>query len=568
MTEMDSEVSAIWHLLLDSGLASDEQLQEVLEEHDRTGKPFNEVLYNFGIIEETALLQMIADNLGSEFIDVNSTVLDPDLLRDVPSNVARMYSILPIREEFGTLFVAASEPMNFRMIDELGYVLGREVQVCVGKPEDIQSAIEHHYPEHTGDSMADVISEMEGLDLSGDFDSEEGDSGDNIEELANSTPIVRFVNVILYQAVKDRASDIHFEPFADEFKIRYRIDGTLYEMAPPPPHLATPVISRVKVLSGLDIAERRKPQDGRMEMRIAGRKIDLRVSSLPTQYGESVVLRILDKEAMTLDLDVLGMPDDVKVQLREIIRKPNGIVLVTGPTGSGKTTTLYSCLKEINTVEDKVLTAEEPVEYAIEGLVQVPCAEGLCTFAKALKAFLRQDPDRIMVGEVRDLETAGISVEAALTGHLVLTTLHTNDAASSVTRLVDMGVEPFLITSTLECAVAQRLVRRVCDNCKTHYEPTDVELTSLGVERHEIGDNQFAYGKGCEECNDTGYKGRKGIYEIFVLSPKVKMLVLAKRPARDLFVQAREEGMRTLREDGITGILDGLTTVEEVLKYT
>ncbi|HAR64725.1 MAG TPA: pilus assembly protein PilB, partial [Lentisphaeria bacterium] len=327
--------------------------------------------------------------------------------------------------------------------------------------------------------------------------------------------------------------------------------------------------SRVKVLSGLDISESRKPQDGRIELRISGKRIDLRVSSLPTQYGESVVLRILDKGAISLDLDVLGLPDDIKATLRELIRKPNGIVLVTGPTGSGKTTTLYSCLREINTIEDKVLTAEDPVEYAIEGLMQVPVNEAIgMTFAKALKAFLRQDPDRIMVGEIRDLETAGISIEAALTGHLVLSTLHTNDAPSSVTRLTDMGIEPFLITSTMECVLGQRLVRRVCTSCKVGYDPTDDELKMLEMTREEIGDNKFYYGKGCVACNDIGYRGRKGLYELFVLSTSLRELILERRPANDLSNKAREEGMRSMREAGVMSILSGETSVEEVLKYT
>ncbi|MFM1548267.1 MAG: GspE/PulE family protein, partial [Lentisphaeria bacterium] len=425
-------------------------------------------------------------------------------------------------------------------------------------------AIEHFYPEGMNDSMTDLIAEMHGFE--DDFD-EEDDA--DLEELMNSTPIVRFVNVILYQAVKDLASDIHFEPFADEFKIRYRIDGALYEMTPPPKHLANPVISRVKVISGLDIAERRLPQDGRIELRVAGRKIDLRVSTLPTQYGESVVLRVLDKSVVSLDLDALGLPDQMKADLRTLVAKPNGIVLVTGPTGSGKTTTLYSCLKEINNIEDKILTAEDPVEYNIEGLMQVPINDSVgMSFAAALRSFLRQDPDRIMLGEIRDLETAQMAIQAALTGHLVLSTLHTNDAPGAITRLVDMGVEPFLITSSVEGILAQRLVRRICANCKTSYDPTDTELEALGLDRDESGGMQFAYGKGCNECNDTGYRGRKGIYELFILTPVIRELVNDKQPASVLTAKAKEEGMRSLREDGIRSIIDEISTVEEVLKYT
>lgn len=564
--DLDSETSAIWHLLLDHDVVEEEQITEIWEEHERTGLTFTQVLYNFGIVGEEQLLKMIAENLGTDYVDIKGIEIDQELIDQIPGHIVRMYSVLPLREELGELIVAAVEPMNFRMVDELHFVLGHEaVRIVVAKPDDIFDAIEHFYPEHMDASMVDVLSEMSQFS---DEDEEEVDE-ENIEEKASSTPIVRFVNIILYQAVKDQASDIHFEPFADEFKIRYRIDGVLYEMQPPPKHLAIPVISRVKVVSGLNIAERRLPQDGRIEMRVAGKKIDLRVSTLPTQYGESVVLRVLDKSILNLSLDSLGMQEEIKGRLRELIRKPNGIVLVTGPTGSGKTTTLYSCLKEINTVDEKLLTAEDPVEYDIEGLIQVPINEGIgMTFAKALKAFLRQDPDRIMLGEIRDLETASMSVQASLTGHLVLSTLHTNDAPGAVTRLIDMGVEPFLITSTIEGVLAQRLVRRVCKSCRHEYDPTDEELEALEISRQDIGDHRFVYGKGCPDCNETGYKGRKGLFELFIASIPIKALINRKEPASVLFRKAREEGMRTLREHGIESVISGETSVEEVLKYT
>ncbi|MHC4842011.1 MAG: GspE/PulE family protein [Planctomycetota bacterium] len=545
--ELDSESAAIWHILLDAELVGEDQLPEFREEQERTGKSFIQIIYNFGIIDESELLHMMADNLGTELINVKDVNPSTSLLDSFPANIVRMYNVFPIREEDGVIHVAAANPMNFQLIDELGYVLGKPVIILVARPDDIFSAIDHFFPEDVAGSMSDVLADMEGYDYDFDVDDEEADSDEEaLMQMVESTPIVRFVNVIIYQAVKDQASDIHFEPFADEFKIRYRIDGALYEMAPPPRHLAMPVVSRVKVVSGLDIAERRHPQDGRIEMRVAGKKIDLRVSTLPTMYGESVVLRILDKGVVNLDLDALGMPDDIKKNLRTCIRKPNGIVLVTGPTGSGKTTTLYSCLAEINEIEDKILTAEDPVEYAIEGLMQVPVNEAIgMTFAAALKAFLRQDPDRIMLGEIRDLTTATMSIQASLTGHLVLSTLHTNDAPSAVTRLVDMGVQPFLITSSIECVLAQRLVRRVCS-----------------------GENLFYYGKGCDDCNNTGYKGRKGIYELLVLSSDLRKMINKKQPASVLTAQAQEEGMRTLREDGIRSIFTGETSVEEVIKYT
>jgi type IV pilus assembly protein PilB len=377
------------------------------------------------------------------------------------------------------------------------------------------------------------------------------------------------VNVILLKAIQDRASDIHFEPFEEEFKIRYRVDGALYEMAPPPKHLALPIISRVKVMSALNIAERRLPQDGRIQLNIGGRQIDLRVSTLPTQFGESVVLRVLDRSVVNLEMESLGMPPEILDQTKEIIKVPNGIFIVTGPTGSGKTTSLYSCLKRINTVDLKLLTAEDPVEYDIEGIMQVPINEAIgLTFARTLRSFLRQDPDIIMVGEMRDLETAQISIQASLTGHLVFTTLHTNDSPGAITRMIDMGVEPFLITSTLQAVLAQRLVRTTCKKCRVAYEPNESILTQLGLTKEDTAGRPFYYGKGCMQCNETGYHGRKGLFEILVISEPIRELINMRAPAGVIRGRALELGMRTLREDGIRGILDGETTVEEVLKYT
>jgi type IV pilus assembly protein PilB len=443
--------------------------------------------------------------------------------------------------------------------------------LAVAPAKQIQDIIARYYSEETG-SLKGVLEDMESqLAKSGETASSlKGQVEEAVlAEEANKAPIVRFVNLVLFQAVQDRASDIHFEPFEDEFKIRYRVDGALYEMAPPPRHLALPVISRIKVMSNLNIAERRLPQDGRIQLNIAGRPVDLRVSTLPTQYGESVVLRVLDRSVVNLDLESLGMPKDVLERLAELIKLPNGIIIVTGPTGSGKTTTLYSCLKRINTVDLKLLTAEDPVEYDLEGIMQVPVNEAIgMTFGRALRSFLRQDPDVIMVGEMRDLETAQISIQASLTGHLVLTTLHTNDAPGAVTRMIDMGVEPFLITSTLEAILAQRLIRTVCKKCRVAYEPTDAVLSSAGLARTDIGGRPFYYGKGCAECNETGYRGRKGLYELLPVTEPIRELVNLRAPSGVIRAKALELGMRTLREDGIRNILDGVTTVEEVLKYT
>jgi type IV pilus assembly protein PilB len=483
-----------------------------------------------------------------------------------------MHNCLPVAVYGATVRVAFADAMNPATIDELSYKTGKEIQVVVADPEAIQAAINKHFggEESIGESMGDVLKELgDDTDLSKEMADVVSGTEVNLENLANETPIIKFVNLVLMQAVSDRASDIHFEPFEDEFKIRYRVDGVLYEMAPPPKHLAIPVTSRIKVMANLDIAERRLPQDGRISLNLAGKPIDLRVSTLPTQFGESVVLRVLDRSAVSMDLENLGFPDFLYTYMQEVIQQPNGIVIVTGPTGCGKTTTLYSALRRLNTIDTKLLTSEDPVEYDIEGVMQVAIHESVgMTFAKALRSFLRQDPDVIMVGEMRDLETAQIGIQASLTGHLVLTTLHTNDAPGAVTRLVDMGSEPFLISSSLLCVLAQRLVRTVCKKCRTPFEPTENQLSLLNLSPHDVGDKVFYYGRGCGTCNDSGYKGRKGIYELLPVSEQIRQLINERAPTVVLRQKAVELGMVTLREDGLRGIFQGDTTIEEVLKYT
>jgi type IV pilus assembly protein PilB len=465
-----------------------------------------------------------------------------------------------------TLCVALVDPLDPRAAEDLRFGLGKDIDVVVAPTGQIEDRIKQHYGTDTS-SMEDILRQ---LGQAGELLKRHGDdAAAAIEAEANATPIIRFVDLILYQAIQDRASDIHFEPFENEFKIRYRVDGALYEMSPPPRHLALPVISRVKVMANMNIAERRLPQDGRIQKNIAGRSIDLRVSTLPTQFGESVVLRVLDRTTVNLDLEMLGMPEYIHNYILEIIQRPNGIFIATGPTGSGKTTTLYSCLRKINTIDAKLLTAEEPVEYDLEGIVQVPVNEAIgLTFARVLRAFLRQDPDRIMVGETRDLETAQISIQASLTGHLVFTTLHTNDAPGAVTRLIDMGVEPFLISSTLEAVLGQRLLRSICPGCRSTYQPSDALLEQLEIARRDIGDKKFYFGKGCEACNQTGYKGRKGIYELLRITDPLRELINERAPTVVLKQKAIELGMVTLRQDGLRSIFAGDTTIEEVLKYT
>ena len=557
--------------LVRAGLVDEAQAAEVVDEHERTGKPSREVAQEMGLLTEEQGLDLIAQLLGAERVDLEHMSVSADTLQAVPGSVARMYGAMPVAATANAVTLAVSDLISPEVSDEITFVLTKDIQFAVASATEIAGAISRYYGTED-ESMKDMLSSLEGeLEEAGDL-LESGARGDDIasmEAAANSRPVVRFVNLVIYQAVQDRASDIHFEPFENEFKIRYRVDGALYEMAPPPRHLALPVTSRLKVISGLNIAERRVPQDGRIQLPVAGRMIDFRVSTLPTQFGESVVLRVLDRSVVSLDLENIGMPDDVYQYFGEDIDKPNGIVVVTGPTGSGKTTTLYSALRRLNTIENKLLTAEEPVEYEIDGIVQVPIHEAIgVTFGKVLRAFLRQDPDIIMVGEIRDIETSEIAIQAALTGHLVFSTLHTNDASGAITRLIDMGVEPFLIASTLEAVLGQRLVRTICNNCKTPYQPTPDMLQQLGMTEKQVGGRPFYYGAGCSYCNQTGYKGRRGIYEYLRIKDPIRDLISQRKPTLVIRDKAVELGMRTLREDGIRCILDGYTTVEEVLKYT
>ena len=561
---LDTENQTLKDILIANDVCTEKQLAEVIEEHERTGTPLQELLVDFGLFTKEELLEQIAHSLGTEVYDLSDLEIPEEVIHLISPENAHMLGVLPIQFDGNTLYAAFRSPLNYQTVDELRFILGHDVIVVVAPEEQVEKGIEKYYPADSA-SAADLLAEIEMQDI-GDA---EDLSDDEIQTAANDAPIVRFVDAVLYQAIKDKASDIHFEPFEHEFKIRYRVDGALYEMAPPPKNLAIPVISRVKILSGLNISERRRPQDGKIQLKIAGKPIDLRVSTLPTQFGESVVLRILDRSVVNLDLDVLGINEDVLEKIRDMITRPNGIFIVTGPTGSGKTTTLYSALKEINKVEDKILTAEDPVEYDLEGIIQLPINEAVgMTFDRALRAFLRQDPDIIMLGEIRDIESGQMAVQAALTGHLVFSTLHTNDAAGAITRFVDMGVEPFLITSALIGILAQRLLRRICPKCKTAFHPSDSDLSLLELERSDVGDNMFYYGKGCPYCNNTGYKGRKALTELLVMNPKINDLILANAPTIAIREKARELGMVTMREDGVRAILNGETTMEEVLKYT
>ena len=554
-------------IFAEQNLVDASQFEDIEHEVAQSGKSLVQVLIDYGIVTEEQFYQVIAESLGADYVNLTGFEPPNETLRLIPAGLAQLHRVFPLGLSDNSIQVALADPLNPQSAEDLRFALGKEIQIIVAPIYQIEDLIKKHYGTDVA-SMDEILAQLGGSVEFGGPDSASIDLK-NLEAEANATPIIRYVDLILYQAIQDRASDIHFEPFETEFKIRYRVDGALYEMAPPPRHLALPVISRVKVMANLNIAERRLPQDGRIQKNIAGRQVDLRVSTLPTQFGESVVLRVLDRTTVNLNLEALGMPPRIYEYICRTIEKPNGIFIVTGPTGSGKTTTLYAALNKINTVDTKVLTAEDPVEYDIEGIIQVPVNDNIgLTFARVLRAFLRQDPDRIMVGETRDLETAQIAIQASLTGHLVLSTLHTNDAPGAVTRLVDMGVEPFMISASLEGVLGQRLIRKICPECKAPYEPSEAVLLQLGLAANEIGDKSFYYGKGCERCNNTGYRGRKGIYELLDITDPIRELINQRAPSVVLKQKAIELGMTTLREDGMRSIYDGETTIEEVLKYT
>jgi type IV pilus assembly protein PilB len=568
---MPEEISnPLLALIHEQGLIDDLQYEEVVGELKRNNTPVTQLLQDFGIMKLDDILHVISTNIGAEVVSVKDRDIPPELLQLVPARVARMYHCLPVGVNNGTVLIALADPLDPGKPDEIHFAIKRDVQIVVADPEDIEKAIDRHYgQDDSAGSFSEILKEID-ADKNISREVVEADvDAKAAEAMANEVPIVKFVNLVLQQAIQDRASDIHFEPFETEFRIRYRVDGALYEMAPPPKHLALPVISRLKVMANLNISERRLPQDGRIALNILNRQVDLRMSTLPTQFGESIVLRVLDRSAVNLEIESLGFPKYVYDFVNEVILRPNGIFVVTGPTGCGKTTTLYSALRRVNTIDSKLLTAEDPVEYDIEGIMQVAINDGVgMTFGKALRSFLRQDPDIIMVGEMRDLETAQISIQASLTGHLVLSTLHTNDASGAVTRLVDMGVEPFLISSTLMAVLAQRLVRTICKNCRTPFEPTEAQLELLNLSPHDLGDKVFHYGRGCSTCNDTGYKGRRGIFELLVVSDAIRAMINERAPTVVLRQKAVELGMVTLRDDGLRSIFEGDTTIEEVVKYT
>ena len=542
----------------------------MLEEQKQSpGEILGQVALKLGLINNDQLTEALAEQWGMPVVNLAETNIPPKVIDLVPSTMAEVYKIMPISMRDNVLTVAMADPQNLGALDDLRNFIGMEVRGAVSSPAAVEAAIQRHYAAKE-DSIEDVIAGLEQMPESGSL-AASGKQGafDLADEYMDSHPIRKLLNMVMLLAIKDQASDIHFEPFEDEFKIRVRADGVLYEMVPPPRHLATAIVSRVKVMANLDIAERRLPQDGRIELNVGGSPVDLRVSVLPTMFGESVVMRVLDRTVVQLDLNKIGMDPTILTNFRKIIHRPHGICLVTGPTGSGKTTTLYSALNELNDIETKIITTEDPIEYDIDGIVQVPINSEIdVTFAAALRAILRHDPDVILVGEIRDYETAEIAVQSSLTGHLVFSTLHTNDAPSAITRLRDMGVPTFLITATVEAILAQRLVRKICVQCRTQFDPSDELLLELQLPIEKARQYKFYYGKGCQRCNNSGYKGRCGMYELLDMNDDLRDMVSSDASVDDMRNLARSQGMTTLRESGLKLIFDGISTIDEVVRET
>ncbi len=559
-------------ILIKMGKVTRAQVSEALELQKEKRGPLGQLLIELGFVEEPDVNLALAAQVGMESITLADIDIEQNVIGMLPSQMAHAYRIVPTEydRESNTLGVALASPDNFQATDDLKTLMGFNVVARITTQDDMADALNRFYPEEEADTINELINEIgEDADLAKYANRGESIDLDDLREMAESNPVKKLVNLVLLQAIRDQASDVHFEPFEEEFKMRYRIDGILFEMVPPPKYVAMAIASRIKVMANLDIAERRVPQDGRIELLVEGRPVDLRVSVLPTMFGESVVLRVLDRAQVSLDLEQVGLREEELLIVRQLIKKPHGIVIVTGPTGSGKTTTLYSALRELNSPEVKILTTEDPVEYDIDGMIQCQIRADIgLTFARCLRAFLRQDPDIILVGEIRDLETAQISVQASLTGHLVFSTLHTNDAPSSIARLLDLGMEPFLLTATLEAIVAQRLVRKTCLNCKEEYEPSEAQLMQINLTPEDVAGRVFYYGKGCDYCNNTGYRGRQALFELMLMDEEQRELVMQGASTGVLRAEARKRGMRTLREVGLLSIYDGITTIDEVVRET
>jgi type IV pilus assembly protein PilB len=556
-------------VLIDLGFIDDDQLWEILDEAKSTNAPVGQVALGRGLVTEDQLMQALADQFGLRVLNPEELKPTPEALTLVPETMSSVYKVLPLSYKDKVLTVVLGDPINLPALDDLRNFLGiTEVQACLANPKIIAEILSKCY-QGKEETIMDIIQALQEDPDLGSRKNETSIDLESLMEIQDAAPVRKLLNMVMLLAIKDHASDIHFEPFEEEYKMRYRCDGVLYEMVPPPRHLAMAISSRIKVMANLDIAERRLPQDGRIELNVGGNPVDMRVSVLPTMFGESVVIRVLDRTVVQLDLNKIGMESNILTPFREIIRKPNGIILVTGPTGSGKTTTLYASLNELNEVTDKIITTEDPVEYDMDGIIQVPINSDIgVTFAAALRSILRQDPDKILVGEIRDLETAQIAVQAALTGHIVFSTLHTNDAPTSITRLRDMGLEAYLITATVEAILAQRLVRKICEDCRSEFEPSPEMLMELNLKAGDVKGKKFYYGKGCDRCNNTGHRGRMGIFELVVMNDELRDMVSAGASTDQLYSAAKKQGMITLRESGLRAIFNGQTTIDEVVHET
>lgn len=561
----------IGQIMVDLGFIDEAQMMDLLEDARTNGIRFGEAAIERGLINEDQLMQALAEQHGMRLANLEEAKPQANAIALIPQVQAELSQLVPLRFEDDVLTVAVANPDTLPALDDLRNFMGiRMINAELASPKAVQEAITRFYSNKADESITSIIKELEmDTNLAARSGRETSIDLASLEEMQQSAPVRKLINMIMLMGIKDHASDIHFEPFEEEYKIRMRCDGVLYEMVPPPRHLAAAISSRIKVMANLDIAERRLPQDGRIELNIGGNPVDLRVSVLPTMFGESVVIRVLDRTVVSLDLDRIGMEPNMLADFRKLIHKPNGIMLVTGPTGAGKTTTLYSALNELNEVSEKIITTEDPVEYEIEGIIQVPINHEIdLTFASALRAILRQDPDKILVGEIRDLETAQIAVQAALTGHMVFSTLHTNDAPSTITRLRDMGVEPYLLTATIEGILAQRLVRKICTKCRVQFDPSPVQLMELGLRPEDAKSMKFFYGEGCDHCNNLGFRGRSGLYELIQMDDDLRDLISKGASTDQLRQFCRSRNFTSLRDSGLRALNAGITTIDEVVRET
>lgn len=555
-------------ILMDKGLITEDQNREALVIQRQKGGLLGDILTSLHYVTSEQIMQALSEYLGLEIVTIENVDISPEIITMVPAAIAQLYRIIPISYKNDILTIVQVDALNFEILDDLRLILKHSVKPMLCQKDEVIRAIEKYYP-RKHESVEQLLLEFKDDKSYNTFAKGEYIDIEELKKMVATTPVKKWVSLMFLDAIMDKASDIHVEPFEDECKIRFRIDGVLYEKISPPKQLGIPIASRIKLISGMDISERRLPQDGRIQLNVGGTPIDLRVSTLPTKYGESIVMRLLNKSVISINLNVLGFRTEELKSIYQLLNKPNGIILVTGPTGSGKTTTLYAALSYLNDIGTKIITTEDPVEYDIDGLIQVQINSSIdVTFANCLRAILRQDPDIILVGEIRDEETAKIAIQASLTGHLVFSTLHTNDAPTTITRLIDMGIKPYLIASTVEVVISQRLVRKICVSCKEEYTPSEESLMELNLIREDVKGKRFFRGKGCNNCRNIGYKGRMGIYEIMVMNEEIRRLIIEQAQTNVIRAVAKKSGMNTLRDSGLAAVYDGLTTIEEVVRET